>query len=320
MFVCYDIGGTNIKAGLVEPNGAIRVRASIPTPATSGLDEFLQVLADIRTRLCVTGNVAISSVTAAGLGIPGFLDVESGRVRQAVNLGWRDEPIAELARQKLDAPVYVLNDANAAALGEAWCGAGQNILDLLCVTLGTGVGGGTIANGKIVSGHLNLAGEIGHMCVRPEGGRVCGCGAVGCLETEASATALGVYGMEAACSGASQVLAHIKEAVGRITAYDVVQAAKKGDVQAKAIIEKMAYYLGYGLANAYTVTAPGRIIIGGGVAAAGRVLFDPLFHFFDRFIFSKEVRGREVIVPALLGNDAGIVGLARWIQTSESSK
>ncbi|BAU29208.1 glucokinase [Aneurinibacillus soli] len=320
MFVCYDIGGTNIKAGLVEPNGVVRARVSVPTPVNSRPDEFLQLLADVRTRLCINSKIAISAITAVGLGIPGFLDMESGKVRQAVNLGWRDEPIVELARQKLGDPVYILNDANAAALGEAWRGAGQNIPDLLCVTLGTGVGGGTITNGKIVSGHLNFAGEIGHMCVRPDGGRVCGCGAVGCLETEASATALGMYGTEAASSGVSPMLVHVMRESGRITAYDVVQAAKEGDLQAKIIIERMAYYLGYGLANAYTVTAPARIVIGGGVAAAGRVLFDPLTHFFDRFIFSKEVRGQELIVPAFLGNDAGIIGLARWIQTSESSK
>lgn len=320
MFVCYDIGGTNIKAGLVEPDGTVRVRLSIPTPANSKPDEFLQLLADVRDRLCAKSQIAVSSLTGAGIGIPGFLNMETGSIRQAANLGWKDEPIVEHARRKLGMPVYILNDANAAALGEAWRGAGQNISDLLCITLGTGVGGGTITNGGLVIGHLDFAGELGHMCVRPDGGHTCGCGAVGCLETEASATALSRYGTEAALSGASPALARMQVESGRITAYDVARAASESDSEAHKIMERMAYYLGYALANAYTVTAPVRIIIGGGVAAAGEVLLEPLTRFFDRFIFSKEVRGCNIIVPAVLGNDAGIVGLARWIQIHSDHK
>jgi len=200
-----------------------------------------------------------------------------------------------------------------------WQGAGQGKKDLLCLTLGTGIGAGIIIAGKLHDGLQGLAGEIGHFQVKPYQGRNCNCGKIGCLETEISGSALAFYGEEAVQQGKSPELAGIMKAQKKLTSKDIVKAAVRGDKTASEIIDKAAYSLGLALANIFLVIAPQQIIIGGGVAKAGEVLFKPLINWFNHFSLPY-IQGEKLIVPARLGNDAGIVGLAQLVQAQLKKK
>jgi glucokinase len=310
LYLCFDVGGTSIKAGLIDDLGNILGKMSVATRVQEGADNVVAQLAEIRNELCRNLGILPSSVRAAGIGVPGFIEIETGIVTRAVNLGWYNVPVTEKAAQVLGIPVAVINDANAAALGEMWQGAGKGEDNVICLTLGTGIGAGVIVDGKAVIGKNGLAGEIGHFCVRIENGRRCACGKTGCLETESSASAIGYYGTVEAEKGNSPLLAVKLKEVGKITSRDVTEAARQGDEAARNVIEQAAFYLGFALANIFTVNAPSRFIIGGGAAAAGDLLFKPTISSFTRFSFAG-IKGEDIIVPAILGNDAGIIGLAK---------
>ncbi|MBN6188383.1 ROK family glucokinase [Aneurinibacillus sp. BA2021] len=315
MYICFDVGGTNIKAGLVDGSGMVVAKRSVATQKEP--EQAFQQFCELREMLCTESGVAPAAIRAAGIGVPGLVEMETGWVIRAVNLGWHHAPIAERASAVLNMPVFVSNDAKAAALGEMWQGAGKGVENLLCLTIGTGVGGGVITHGKILNGIHGLAGEIGHFRVKIEGGRPCNCGRSGCLETEASASAIAHYGTQAAAQHPDSLLAQRLNEAGRISSRDVAEAAHRGDAAARAVLEQAAFYLGYALASAYTVTAPARIVIGGGAAAAGHALFEPTTRYFYEFIL-PDLKEEQIIVPAALGNDAGIVGLAKLADMSLS--
>jgi glucokinase len=310
VYLCFDVGGTNIKSGLVDANGTVLAKRKVATRTGGEAEQTFRQFQELREALCNEAKIAPGEIRAASIGIPGFVEMETGRVTRAVNLGWRDVPVAEKASAMLNVPVFVINDANAAALGEMWRGAGKGVNNLLCITIGTGVGGGVITNGRIVNGTHGLAGEIGHFRVKIEGGRPCNCGRTGCLETEASASALAYYGEQAAKAHPKSLLAEQLAREGKVTGKVVAEAARKGDEAARSVLANAAYYLGYALAGAYTVTAPARIVIGGGGAAAGSLLLEPTVRWFHEFTL-VDIQKTEIIVPAVLGNDAGIVGLAK---------
>ncbi|WP_027415922.1 ROK family glucokinase [Aneurinibacillus terranovensis] len=311
MYLCYDLGGTNIKAGLIDKSGHIHNKKNIPTQVEGNLEGVLQQFKDIADRMLEENSISKEHILGAGLGVPGFVDMEKGVVTTAVNLGWHDVPITKRLAEYLPYPAFVINDANAAALGEMWKGAGQNYRDLMCITLGTGIGGGVIINGTVHNGTNGYAGEVGHIRVKDHGRR-CNCGKTGCLETEASASALAFYGEKAVRDGVATMLADKMKDAGTITSKDVVEAAAFGDAAAQEIVNQAAYYLGFALANMYMVIAPGRIVIGGGLAAAGDILFKPVIKWFNEFSLT-EIKGEEIIYPAQLGNDAGMIGLARLV-------
>ncbi|GED12175.1 hypothetical protein AM501_18465 [Aneurinibacillus migulanus] len=310
MYLCFDVGGTNIKAGLVDTSGMILAKQSVLTQSDEQADLVLQQFLELQNVLCRKSGIAPEQIRAASVGVAGFVEMETGKVIRAVNLGWHDVPVAERVSTMLGVPVFVINDANGAALGEMWQGAGKGADDLLCLTIGTGVGGGVIANGRIINGTYGLAGEIGHFRVKIKDGRPCNCGKTGCLETEASASAIAYYGERAARQYPKSRLAQRLTQAGTITSKDVAEAAQESDKAACEIMEHAAYYLGYALASIFTVTAPMRIVIGGGAAAAGASLFTPLIHWFHEFAL-PDIKDKNIIVPAVLGNDAGIIGLAK---------
>jgi glucokinase len=309
VYLCFDLGGTNIKAGIIDEVGNIHIKKNIPTKVEGNLEGVLQQFKEIAEGLMDEIDVNPEKIRGIGLGIPGFVEMEEGFITEAVNLGWHDVPITKKMAEYIHYPSFVINDANGAALGEMWRGAGQNYKDLLCITLGTGIGGGVIINGRIHNGTGGYAGEIGHIHVKNDG-RQCNCGKTGCLETEASANAIAYYGEKAALGGESALLTAIKEKAGSVTSKDVVDAARQGDAAALRILNNAAYYLGRTLANIYMVIAPKRIVIGGGLAAAGDILFDLIKKWFNEFSF-EDLRGEDIIFPAELGNDAGIIGLAK---------
>ncbi|WP_289142479.1 ROK family glucokinase [uncultured Brevibacillus sp.] len=317
IIVGVDVGGTAIKMALITPSGEMVTKTQEPTPVALGEDGILQKITAMMNTLLEKHGYTRDLVLGIGVGIPGPIDTKNGIVLQAVNLHWK-QPV--LLKEKLQAlaclPVAVDNDANIAALGEMWRGAGQGAQDLVLITVGTGVGGGVILHGNVISGINGVGGEIGHITVTPGEGPSCNCGKTGCLETYTSATAIIREGRQAAANGTSPMLAKVLAVTGSIRAKDVLTAANAGDKAAVAIVDQVGFYLGLALSHLAIVLNPAKLIIGGGVAAAGEILFSRIRTSFARFIpFSYVVESTEIL-PATLGNDAGVYG-AGWLIRSQ---
>lgn len=311
MYLCFDIGGTRIKGGVLDEKGRIFARKEVDTHVYSGVQGIVQQLKKMETEWIAENPVWKDQIKGIGIGVPGF--VEKGKVWEAVNLGWRDEPLTEHVQKFFTLPVFLLNDANAAALGELWLGGGRGLRHLLCVTVGTGIGAGVIVDGTLHLGKYGMAGEIGHFQIGIETGSLCSCGNKGCLETFASATAIAAQGLEVARQGTSKKLSQVLLENGRIESRDVVEAAEMGDGMAVKILQEAGEKLGRALGNIFLVLAPERILIGGGVSRAGTLLLSPLrkgFHEMMPNIVKKE----PIVFLAELGNDAGMVGLAKYIE------
>jgi glucokinase len=317
VMVGVDVGGTGIKMALLSAEGDILLKEQEPTPVSEGEDGVIAKIAAMVEDLLKQAGVAKERVAGIGIGIPGPVDADNGIVRQAVNLHWKQPvKLKEKLEHASSLPVFIDNDANTAALGEMWRGAGQGAKDLIAITLGTGVGGGVILQGKIVHGVNGVGGEIGHLTMEPTGGPLCNCGKTGCLETYASATAIIREGTRAAQEGTSPMLAKALAEHGSIQAKDVLEAAKAGDQAALAIVDQVAFYLGLALSHLANVLDPSKIVIGGGVSAAGEFLFSRIRESFRRFVTFPYVADSCEIVAATLGNDAGVIG-AGWLVRSQ---
>ena len=234
-----------------------------------------------------------------------MIDMSTGIVRLAANLGWHDVAVKDLLEAALGKPVKIDNDANVAALGEAWSGAGAGIANVVCFTLGTGVGGGLIINEKLYLGYHGMAGEIGHLPMVMSGGRTCGCGQTGCLETIASATGIIRTAKEAVARGEKTSMSQVEITSAKV----VFDAAKAGDALALNIIKEAAYYLGRAMALLTAVLDAQRFVVGGGVSLAGELLFSEIRSVYSKYT-TAALRENVEIVPALLGNDAGVIGAA----------
>lgn len=306
---CYigvDLGGTSIKVGICDENGNLVQTYEGPTETEAGHEHVINNIAAYCRKIVDESPYKWEQVAGIGAGIAGFLDIPRGHVNRAVNLGWKDVPIKKLLEEKTGKPVKIDNDANVAALGESWSGAGKGLRNTVCYTLGTGVGGGIIVDGKIVHGFSGMAGELGHMSVVPDLEAIrCNCGQMGCLETVSSATGIVRMAKDAVERGDKTELALLSE----ITAKDVFEAAKLGDEAAQRIVNRAAYYLGKSMALVAVVVNPQRFIVGGGVSKAGDILFQPIRDIFAKLTPDGAQAGVE-IVPAELGNDAGVVGAA----------
>jgi glucokinase len=302
-YVGIDLGGTSIKAGIVSTTGELLAEREQPTPR-GPYQEVLHTFREMIHSLAQDLSISMGEIGGVGVGAPALLDVKRGYVHEIVNLGWHDVPLKEELESLLKLPCYIDNDANTAALGEMWKGAGRGAQHLICITVGTGIGGGLILNGDIYHGVIGLAGEIGHLTVRPEDGRLCNCGNIGCLETETSATAMIHYG--------KQVLKTIEQ----VTAKDVIDAAKDGNEQCLQIVQRVGYYLGLSLAQAANLFNPEKIVIGGGVSKAGEFFLQPIREQFNKFALKKVAEVAQ-IVPAELGNRAGMIGSA-WLAHKHS--
>lgn len=308
-----DLGGTTTKIAFVTLNGELIEKWEIPTDnSNEGQNITLNIAKSIDEKLHELGK-SRDSLLGAGMGAPGPVDYQTGVILNAVNLGWQDHfPLHASLEAAISLPAVIENDANCAALGEMWKGAGNGAKDVVCVTLGTGVGGGVIANGNIVQGVNGAAGEIGHITVVPFGGAPCNCGKTGCLETVASATGIvRLANEELAKEGASGRLVDILTVNGSITAKDVFDCARTGDALAKGIVDTVAFHLGFALAAIANTTNPEKIVIGGGVSKAGHILLDAIHESFAKFAFSP-VRESTQLALATLGNDAGVIGAA-WL-------
>lgn len=307
-----DLGGTTTKMAFISQFGDLLVRWEIPTDVTNEGENIAAHIANAIDELLLQQRLTKEDILGVGIGAPGPVDLETGEVFEAINLPWRKTyPLKAMLEAKTSFSVIVDNDANCAALGELWQGAGKGASDLVCITLGTGIGGGVIANGRIVRGKSCAAGEIGHITAIPEGGAPCNCGKSGCLETIASGTGIVRLAEEMATARNFGMLKKIKQKNGAILAKDVFDAARDGDQVAEKVIEKVAFHLGLALANIANTLNPEKVVIGGGVSRASEILLHPVRKKFHQFAFPRVSKSTSVVL-ASLGNDAGVFGAA-WL-------
>lgn len=296
-----DMGGTNIRLALVSDDGTIINSARYKTSAQEGRDAVISRLTSATSEMAMHGSEH-GTVIGVGIGAPGL--IENGVVRCSPNLpGWKEVPLRRLLEDALALPVVLENDANAVAYGEKSFGAGKGLDSILCITLGTGVGGGIILDGKIWRGAFGMAGEVGHMVIEPEGNR-CSCGNKGCLETYASATAIVRKAMEAVGSGDASWN------TVDLTTETLERFAGNGDITALRLFSDAGRYLGIGIASLLHILNPDAVIIGGGVARAWDLFSPSMTEEITRRCF-KEIAEKSKIMPASLGDDAGMLGAAR---------
>src|SRR6185312_8446155 len=312
-----DLGGTNLRIAAIEESGLQLETVSSLTEVSRGRERVIDELAET-VRFLTSRYSSSHELLGVGIGIPGIIDLEKGTLHSAANLpGWNSYPIREDLERRLDTAIFLDNDANCAALGEKWLGAGSHVEDLCMITLGTGVGGGFVVNGKPWHGVLGMAGELGHMTVIPEG-RACLCGNHGCLEQYASATAIRRAAMEAVESGESPGLARAMEQDAALSARTVYACAKAGDRAAQGIFDGVGKALGIALANLINAFNLPMYVIGGGVSRAWDQFSPAMFQeLTERSIVfrageeQKQSHRATEVKPAQLQDRAGLIGAAR---------
>ena len=307
MKYCFgvDIGGTTIKMGLFTAEGELLDKWEITTRRENGGEKVPQDIADAIAKKCADKNIEKSDITGVGIGVPGPVR-NDGTVMKCANLGWGifnvNEKMSELTGLKCQA----LNDANAAALGELWRGSGKGFKNLVFITLGTGVGGGIVIDGKIIAGIHGGGGEIGHIVVNPKEDVVCGCGGHGHLEQYASAT--GIVRLAKKGLQDKSVNTVLREKEAELTCKDIFDAAKSGDAFANGLVDEMCSYLALALSGVAATCDPEAYVIGGGVSKAGEIITDTVKkHFYSN---NMNVLTQSEFRLASLGNDAGIYGAA----------
>ena len=303
--VGIDLGGTNVAVGVVNGNMEIVARATVKTRPQRMLDDVIYDIACCVKEAVKKAGITLQDCISVGIGAPGYCLARQGMVVYANNLGWKNVPLCEELQQELGVPVRLSNDANCAALGEVIAGAAKGAKSAVMITLGTGVGGGVVLNGKVYEGDLGPGTELGHTTLI-FGGEPCTCGQRGCLEAYASATAL-LRQRHAA------ELAHPETAMKRFDPADgsaPFVCAAEGDETAKAVVEQYITYVGAGLVNFINIFAPEVVLIGGGVSNAGEALIGPL----NEYVRQNRYGGRRSptceVRRAALGGDAGIIGAA----------
>ena len=300
-----DIGGTTIKIGLFSVEGDLIEKWEIPTNKEDNGKYILTEIADFINRTIETKGIDKSDVIGVGLGVPGPVN-KNGFVSVCVNLGWNSLNVEKEFHEISGLPVQVGNDANVAALGEMWQGAGKGYQDVLMVTLGTGVGGGFVLNGKIVSGIHGAGGEIGHMPVKDDEPTACNCGNHGCLEQYVSATGIVTQAKKVLDQDARSSSLRNYECLEAKHVYD---EAKNGDVVANEIVDSTCKILAKALAQICSVIDPEIIVIGGGVSKAGDILTSRITQSFKKYVFNA--CAQTPIVLAKLENDAGMYGCVK---------
>ena len=311
MFVGIDVGGTNLKAGLVDQEGHLLAAARRPLSGFTGAEDFATDLTELVLQAAKEGGVGVEALESVGIGLPGAVD--GGNVLFTTNIPMENVPLAKLFRQRLDVPVYLGNDADCAAVGEFFGGAGRGCRDFVVVTLGTGIGAGIILDGKLRGGLASS--EAGHMVIQ-QGGEPCNCGRRGCWERYASATALIQQTRAAMEAHPESGLYQAAEALGTVDGRTAFQAALAGDETALAVCRQYVEYLADGTASLINILRPEVVAIGGGVAAAPEaLLLEPLREMRGPGGLHARHGGRVTrVLRAELGNDAGIIGAALLVR------
>ena len=308
-YVGIDLGGTNLVAGVVDEHCRILAKAETKTRAPRPAEEICADMAAVYRQAVAAAGLAEGAIDWIGVGSPGVIDKAAGQVELAANLGFQGAPVRQLLQALTGKPVYVDNDANAAAYGEFLAGVGRGADSLVMITIGTGIGGGIILGGKIWSGFRYGGAELGHMVIRA-GGRRCTCGREGCMEAYCSATGLIQTTREAMEGAPDSLLWQIGGDLDGVSGRTAFQAADRGDAAAQAVLERYIDDFACGVANVINLLQPEVIAIGGGISREGERLVGPIRERALRVVMSRHSPQNTRILPAALGNDAGIIGAA----------
>ena len=303
-----DIGGMSIKGAAVDSNGRVYEKFSMPFVKGEPGEETIRKLADI-VKEYIVANGLENKIAGIGLGSPGTLDIEHGIVNYANNLGWENLHVADIFHEVLPCPVRLTNDANAASLGEAKYGAGKSYNNIIMLTLGTGVGGGIIINGKLYEGNEGKGAELGHSVIVVDGEQ-CTCGRKGCLETYASATALIRETKKAMLSNRRSLMWKVCPDIDLVSGKVPFEAAKQGDKVAINVLDNYIKYLGEGILNFCNIFRPNVVVLSGGIANAGDYLFDRVNKYIKDRNYGYKMTPEVKVVPAELGYDSGKIGAA----------
>ena len=315
-----DLGGTNIAVGIVNENNEIICKGSVPTGRHRASGEIIRDMADLCKKLICEANLNDADIKTIGMGYPGSVDIEKKKLLYASNfMDFGEIAIEEELKQHFpDAEIHVENDANAAAYGEMLAGAAKGEKDVLMITLGTGIGGGIIIDGKIYSGFNYAGGELGHTVIFADG-EPCTCGRRGCWESYASVTALVRETKEEIKKYPDSIIHEmIVQNEGKISGRTAFDAMRAGDAAGKAIVEQYIRYIGIGVTDMINIFQPKKVVIGGGISKEGETLLKPLREYVASYVYTaptKELAQTE-IVAAKLGNDAGIIGAAKLFEQS----
>ncbi len=308
MRVGIDLGGTNIAIGLVNDEGQIVLKKSIPTRGERPWQEVVRDMANLVLELTEEAGLSVSDLELIGIGSPGTPAKDTGMILFSNNLNWHNVPLRDAMEKLIPVPVKIDNDANVAALAETLFGAAKGAKDAILVTLGTGVGGGIILDGKVYDGINNAGAEVGHMVI-VSSGIPCNCGRLGCWEVYASATALIRMGNAAAAAHPESILAQKRKRKGGLNGLQIFKAADENDPVAIDVIDKYIFYVSEGVINLVNIFQPEVVMLGGGISAQGERLLRPIRQHLMRYVYCKEVNGPR-LTCASLGNDAGIIGAA----------
>ncbi|MDD6278170.1 MAG: ROK family glucokinase [Oscillospiraceae bacterium] len=308
-YVGIDLGGTNIVAGVVDEEYNIVAKASTKTNCPRPEKEIAADMAKMAIQAVKNAKLSISDIQWVGVGTPGIANSETGIIEYSNNLGFKNTPMVEYIREYIDKPVFIENDANAAAYGEYVAGSAKGAKNAVCITLGTGVGGGIIIDGKIYSGSNFAGAEIGHTVIEVDGAQ-CSCGRKGCFEAYSSATGLIRMTKESIAENPDSIMAKMAEEKGKVTARTSFDAMRAGDKDAKAVVDKYIKYLAAGITNTINIFQPDILCIGGGVCNEGDPLLLPVKELVKKEVYTRNSEKNTEIVIASLGNDAGIIGAA----------
>jgi glucokinase len=307
-----DLGGSKILTAVVKPRGEMLSSDESTTPATESHEVVIQSIVDSAHSALRQAGCTISEISAVGMGAPGISNPEAGILFTSPNLpGWRNVLLRDIIQNKLDKKTFLINDANAAALGEMYFGSAQGVHNFIYVTLSTGIGGGIVIDGKIYTGAIGTAGEVGHMTI-DDNGPLCNCGNKGCWEALASGTALAREAKHRIKEGAkTSILKYVEGDPEKVTAPIIHNAAEQGDKLAKDLIARTGYYVGVGLANLINIFNPELIVIGGGLSNIGDMLLKPAFKVAGEKSY-KEAFQAVRFASAGLGRNSGVLGAAAF--------
>ncbi len=308
-YVGIDLGGTNIVAGVVDEKYNIITKASTKTNCPRPEKEIADDMARMAIEAVKNADLTMDQIEWIGVGTPGIANSEKGIIEYSNNLGFKNTPMVKYIQETIDKPVFIENDANAAAYGEFVAGAAKGAKNAVCITLGTGVGGGIIIDGKIYSGSNFAGAEIGHTVIEVDGAQ-CSCGRKGCFEAYSSATGLIRMTKEAIAEHPDCIMAQSEKEKGKVTARTSFDCMRAGDKYAKAVVDKYIKYLAAGITNTINIFQPDILCIGGGVCNEGDPLLLPMKELVAKEVYTRNSEKNCEIVIAKLGNDAGIIGAA----------
>lgn len=307
MYIGIDLGGTNIACGLVDETGKIIAQSSTPTDATRQADDIAEDIVRIAAELIKNAGLKSSDIKSIGIGCPGAVDDKSGMVVLCNNIKMRNYPLAKFIYSKLDIPVHLINDADAAAYGE-YSVNGKGCNSFVFITLGTGVGGGIILNGKLYNGFNGAGGELGHMTLVHDGEK-CSCGKAGCWEAYASVTALIRQTKAAMEKNPESLMNKIAQREGKVNGKTAFEAAKQGDKAGHDVVYHYLRYIADGIVSIINIFQPEKLVIGGGISKEGDYMLKPIDEFVKMYEYNQLLPRARVEI-ATLHNDAGIIGAA----------